>query len=369
MRSFGFESTTDDVLDGDRPHREADPRHRRVRGARRGDHPSARRPRRVGHDGRPRPHQGRRRHGRDPRDGARRRRSTCASSTWPTWPACAPSPTGSSRTTPVLDVLIANAGVMACPQGTTADGFELQFGTNHLGHFLLDRAAHALPAWPPARARVVLLLVGRPPLRRRRPRRSRLRAHSPTTRGWPTAGPRRPTCCSPSGSTSASRDQGVRAFAVHPGGIPTELGRHLTDETLGQMVERSKAGRTCAWKTVPQGAATTVFAATAPELDGEGGALPRGLPHRRGHRRPRRLRRRPPLRPRPHPRRRPLGAQRAPGLPDVCAEKSPHADVLHRRQPHDRGDGDEVAGDGGHDHARATPRGTRTPAGTGRASG
>lgn len=36
-----------------------------------------------------------------------------------------------------IDVLIANAGIMACPQGTTADGFELQFGTNHLGHFVL----------------------------------------------------------------------------------------------------------------------------------------------------------------------------------------------------------------------------------------
>jgi hypothetical protein len=62
----------------------------------------------------------------------------------------------------------------------------------------------------------------------------------------------------------------VRAFAVHPGGIPTELGRHLTDETLGQMVERSKTANV-RWKTVPQGAATSVFAATAPELDGEGG--------------------------------------------------------------------------------------------------
>ena len=66
--------------------------------------------------------------------------------------------------------------------------------------------------------------------------------------------------------------QGVRAFAVHPGGIQTELGRHLTDETLGVLVERTKAGNgPIAWKTVEQGAATTVWAATAPELDGEGG--------------------------------------------------------------------------------------------------
>ena len=48
------------------------------------------------------------------------------------------------------------------------------------------------------------------------------------------------------------RDQGVRAFAVHPGGIPTELGRHLTDETLGQMVERSQ-GRQRALEDGPAG--------------------------------------------------------------------------------------------------------------------
>ena len=51
-----------------------------------------------------------------------------------------------------LDVLIANAGVMACPQGTTADGFELQFGTNHLGHFLLVNLLVPLAAWPARRA-------------------------------------------------------------------------------------------------------------------------------------------------------------------------------------------------------------------------
>ena len=67
------------------------------------------------------------------------------------------------------------------------------------------------------------------------------------------------------------KDQGVRAFAVHPGGIQTELGRHLTDETLGQLIERARPATPGRWKTVEQGAATTVWAATAPELDDEGG--------------------------------------------------------------------------------------------------
>ena len=55
-----------------------------------------------------------------------------------------------------IDVLIANAGIMACPQGTTVDGFELQFGTNHLGHFLLvNRLLPLLLTGTPAR--VVML--------------------------------------------------------------------------------------------------------------------------------------------------------------------------------------------------------------------
>ena len=76
---------------------------------------------------------------------------------------------------PVLHVLIANAGVMACPQGTTVDGFETQFGTNHLGHFLLIQLLTPVARGGrrrPGRA----ALVGGTPLRRRRPRRSRLRA-------------------------------------------------------------------------------------------------------------------------------------------------------------------------------------------------
>jgi NAD(P)-dependent dehydrogenase (short-subunit alcohol dehydrogenase family) len=68
------------------------------------------------------------------------------------------------------------------------------------------------------------------------------------------------------------REQGVRAFAVHPGGIQTELGRHLTRDTLQVLVYRLAAAPTeTVWKTVPQGAATSVYAATSSDLDGQGG--------------------------------------------------------------------------------------------------
>jgi NAD(P)-dependent dehydrogenase (short-subunit alcohol dehydrogenase family) len=77
----------------------------------------------------------------------------------------------------LIDLLIANAGIMACPQGTTEDGFELQFGTNHLGHFVLvNRLAPLLLTGPPARCGHVEL--GRAPLRRREPGRPQLRAHA-----------------------------------------------------------------------------------------------------------------------------------------------------------------------------------------------
>jgi NAD(P)-dependent dehydrogenase (short-subunit alcohol dehydrogenase family) len=68
------------------------------------------------------------------------------------------------------------------------------------------------------------------------------------------------------------RDRGVRAFAVHPGGIQTELGRHLTSDTLQVLMDRlAAAPQETVWKSVPQGAATTVYAATSHDLDGRGG--------------------------------------------------------------------------------------------------
>jgi NAD(P)-dependent dehydrogenase (short-subunit alcohol dehydrogenase family) len=170
----------------------------------------------------------------------------------------------------VLHILIGNAGVMACPEGRTADGFELQFGTNHLGHFLLvDLLTPALVAAGGARV-VLLSSAGH--------RFGDVDLDDPSFEQQPydawVAYGRAKTAnvlCAV-GVDRRLKDQGVRAFAVHPGGIQTELGRHLTDETLGVLIERQKAGNgPISWKTVEQGAATTVWAATAPELDDEGG--------------------------------------------------------------------------------------------------
>ena len=66
------------------------------------------------------------------------------------------------------------------------------------------------------------------------------------------------------------RDRGVRTFALHPGSIGTDLGRHLMPDTMGDVVAFTKENRE-PFKTVEQGAATQVWAATAPELDDKGG--------------------------------------------------------------------------------------------------
>ena len=169
-----------------------------------------------------------------------------------------------------LDVLVNNAGVMACPFATTEDGFELQFATNHLGHFLL--AALLTPALRAAApARVVALSS-------RGHSRSDVDLDDPgfaTSEYEPWVAYGRSKTANALFAVAYDHHhvaEGIHAFSVHPGVIATELSRHLTDETLASLAERLPPGQRLHFKTVPQGAATTVWAATAPELDDHGGA-------------------------------------------------------------------------------------------------
>jgi NAD(P)-dependent dehydrogenase (short-subunit alcohol dehydrogenase family) len=168
-----------------------------------------------------------------------------------------------------IDVLINNAGVMACPHATTSDGFEMQFGTNHLGHFLLTTLlTPALLAGSPARV-VALSSRGH--------RLSDVDLDDPDFARTPydpwVAYGRSKTAnvLFAVGFDQRHRDQGVRSFAVHPGGIRTELGRHLTEESINALVQAMPPGQQMEWKTIPQGAATSVWAATSPTLGGKGG--------------------------------------------------------------------------------------------------
>jgi NAD(P)-dependent dehydrogenase (short-subunit alcohol dehydrogenase family) len=172
-----------------------------------------------------------------------------------------------------LDLLINNAGVMATPFGHTTDGFELQIGTNHLGHFLLTGllAPLFLAAAP---SRIVNLTSGGHLI-------SDIHWDDPNFARHPyekwTAYGQSKTA-NVLFTVELERRLGVRgvyAFAVHPGLIMTDLGRHLTPDdfaTLRTMAESAPGGAGLPpFKSIPQGAATTVWGATAPELAGHGG--------------------------------------------------------------------------------------------------
>jgi len=170
---------------------------------------------------------------------------------------------------PRVDRLINNAGVMACPLGRTAQGLDTQLGTNHLGHFVLTaRLIPALLAGAPARI-VNLSSAGH--------RMSPFRFDDPffekdDYNKWVAYGQAKTANVLFSVALDKRfKDRGIRSYAVHPGAIQTELGRHMDENDLKDLMSQRKGRSPMIFKQVPQGAATTVWAATAPELDGRGG--------------------------------------------------------------------------------------------------
>jgi len=168
-----------------------------------------------------------------------------------------------------FDVVIANAGVMATPFTNTADHFEMQFGTNHLGHFVLvNRIASLIRAG----GRVInLSSAGH--------RYSNVDLQDPNFERTPydpwLAYGRSKTAniLFSVGFDKRHRGRGVRAAAVHPGGIHTELGRHIGAEEIQKLTDRISAQRAeqglgpFQWKTIPQGAATSVWAGVVASAD------------------------------------------------------------------------------------------------------
>jgi NAD(P)-dependent dehydrogenase (short-subunit alcohol dehydrogenase family) len=169
-----------------------------------------------------------------------------------------------------IDLLINNAGVMACPLMHTADGFEMQLGTNHLGHFALT--AELLPLIEAGAKKRIVNLSSRghhfAPVDLDDPHFER-RAYDP----WTSYGHSKTANILFSvGLEARLAAKGIHAYAVHPGGIQTNLGRHMTPEMIAALMARVTTGDSSfAWKTIPQGAATSCWAATAPELEGKGG--------------------------------------------------------------------------------------------------
>ncbi len=184
-----------------------------------------------------------------------------------------------------LDLLINNAGIMAVPFARTPAGCESQFGTNHIGHFLLTNLLVPLllkgAAANGGKTRVVNLSSG---------------GHKHCTVDfddihWQTREYNKWGAYGQAKTANALftvalqkrlGGKGISVFAVHPGAIPTELGRHLTEDDIKALMnsksfggEKKESGGTSRgrllFKTIPQGAATSVWAATSPDLEGKGG--------------------------------------------------------------------------------------------------
>ncbi|MFF7965564.1 SDR family NAD(P)-dependent oxidoreductase [Streptomyces sp. NPDC007903] len=170
-----------------------------------------------------------------------------------------------------IDFLIDNAGIMACPETRVGPGWETQFATNHLGHFALaNRLWPALAAGDGARVVSVSS-----------------RGHHLSPIRWDdvqwTEGYDKWQAYGQAKTANAlfalqldtlGRDAGVRAFSLHPGGIMTPLQRHLPKEEMverGWIDEQGNPLNPAGFKTPEQGAATQVWAATSPQLDGLGG--------------------------------------------------------------------------------------------------
>jgi len=166
-----------------------------------------------------------------------------------------------------LDMLINNAGIMASPLMRTPEGWEMQFATNHLGHFALATRLHGALA-AAGSARVVSVS-------------SAAHLRSPVVfedihfferpyEPWAAYGQSKTAnvLFAVEGTRRWAGD-GITVNAVMPGGIRTNLQRYITDEDLDRL--RRGGSAATRWKTPEQGAATSVLVATAPRLDGIGG--------------------------------------------------------------------------------------------------
>ena len=173
----------------------------------------------------------------------------------------------------LFDLVICNAGVMATPFGKTTDGFEMQFGTNHLGHFVLVNRIASLMK-PEARL-VNLSSAGH--------QISDVDLDDPNFERAPYnawSGYGRSKTANILFAVEFDRrhkDRGIRAAALHPGAIQTELSRYLDEEARRELTEimtqvaRLPGAKPITYKSVPQGAATSVWAAAVAKADAVGG--------------------------------------------------------------------------------------------------
>jgi NAD(P)-dependent dehydrogenase (short-subunit alcohol dehydrogenase family) len=169
-----------------------------------------------------------------------------------------------------LDILINNAGIMASPLMRTPQGWELQFATNHLGHFALATGLHrALAAAGGAR----VVSVSSSAHHRSPVVFSDIHFEHRPYEAWSAYGQSKTAnVLFAVEATKRWAADGITANALMPGGIRTNLQRYVTDEELARLrAAAAGAGASLRWKTPEQGAATSILVATSPLLDGVGG--------------------------------------------------------------------------------------------------
>lgn len=173
-----------------------------------------------------------------------------------------------------LDILINNAGIMACAEGRVGPGWERQLAVNHLAHMAMSMAL--APAMERAEAARLVALSSTAHVR------SDVVWDDPNFNShpydkWEAYGQSKSACALFAlGVDRRGREIGVRAFSVHPGGIFTPLQRHLSDEEMAALGWKNPDGTIppqvqAMFKTPEQGASTSVWAATSPALAGKGG--------------------------------------------------------------------------------------------------
>ncbi|CAF0996667.1 unnamed protein product [Adineta steineri] len=180
-----------------------------------------------------------------------------------------------------INILICNAGVMACPYEKTIDGFETQFGVNHLAHFLLTISlVPELKAGKPSRVVVVSSIANR---------RSGINWDDINWEKnydkWSAYGQSKTAnILFAKQFNKLYSSEGIQAYALHPGGIMTNLIKYLPIEEQQAMGWFKEDGTVIdRFKNVEQGASTSVYAALAPELNNHGGeylencAISRGI--------------------------------------------------------------------------------------------
>jgi NAD(P)-dependent dehydrogenase (short-subunit alcohol dehydrogenase family) len=166
-----------------------------------------------------------------------------------------------------LHLLVNNAGVMATPRMYTVDGWELQFGTNHMGHFVLTTGLR--PALAAAEGARVVSVSSAGHLRSSvdfDDLQFRVREYDP----WAAYGQSKTANIWLANEiTRRWADDGIVANSLMPGAIRTNLQRHVSEKELQRL--RARSGADIGFKSTEQGAATSVLLATSPLLEGVGG--------------------------------------------------------------------------------------------------